>query len=249
METKTSANNQATTLSQEHYTTDSVPSADGTLIGYRQYGHGPGIVLVQGAMGSAENFSQLARALSDTFTVYVPDRRGRGLSPLPYRKDHTIQRDVEDLEALLTKTGTHNVFALSSGAVISLTAAISSVAIHKLVACEPPLFKKRPMPVAQFARFNKAIAQGNMAAALTAAGKVVVPILNYMPDWLLTFFTNRALASEDKQPEGDYLTLRELAAALPYDLQVVSEMHGSLNLWTQSRPRCFCLVVAKARRT
>lgn len=115
METKTDGNNQATTSARSHYTTDSVISADSTSIGYRQYGQGPGIVLVQGAMGTAQNFSTLAEALADTFTVYVPDRRGRGLSPLSYQQDHSIKRDVEDLEALLAKTGTHNVFGLSTG--------------------------------------------------------------------------------------------------------------------------------------
>src|SRR5574337_1488891 len=107
MEMKTDGNNQTIVPVQSHYTTDSVISADGTSIGYRQYGQGPGIVLVQGAMGSVQNFSILAEALSESFTVYVPERRGRGLSPLPYREDHTIKRDVEDLEALLAKTDTH----------------------------------------------------------------------------------------------------------------------------------------------
>src|SRR5947209_3157702 len=104
MEMKTSGNNQATALGREHYTTGSVTSADGTTIGYCQYGHGPGIVLVQGAMGSAYNFKQLAEQLADTFTVYVPDRRGRAMSDLPYSKDYSIQKDVEDLGALLAKT-------------------------------------------------------------------------------------------------------------------------------------------------
>ena len=92
---------QTTVVLHQRYTIETVLSQDGTTIGYRQYGHGPGVVLVQGAMGSATNFSQLAEALSDAFTVCVPDRRGRGISPLPLHRDHTIQRDVEDLDALL----------------------------------------------------------------------------------------------------------------------------------------------------
>src|SRR5215469_9378409 len=115
MSTNAGVNGLTTTGSREQYTTSYVTSADGTTIGYRHYGRGPGIVLVQGAMGSAQNFSQLAEALAETFTVVVPDRRGRGLSPLPYSTEYTIQRDVEDLEALLAKTDTHNVFGLSSG--------------------------------------------------------------------------------------------------------------------------------------
>lgn len=96
--------------------------------------------LVQGAMGSAQNFMQLAGALAGTFTVYVPDRRGRGLSYFPYSKDYSIQKDIEDLDALLAKTGAHYVFGLSSGAIISLQAALTLPAIYKVAIYEPVLF-------------------------------------------------------------------------------------------------------------
>src|SRR5690348_4242592 len=80
MKPKTSVKNQSTVAAQEHYMTSSVTSKDGTTIGYRQLGHGPGVVLLHGAMESAQSHLQLAEALADTYTVYLPDRRGRGLS-------------------------------------------------------------------------------------------------------------------------------------------------------------------------
>ena len=110
MNTNASVNNPSITTAREQYTTSSVTSQDGTTIGYRQLGHGPAIVLVQGAMGSAYNFMQLAGMLADAFTVYMPDRRGRGLSSLAYSKDYSIQKDVEDLDALLAKTGARSVW-------------------------------------------------------------------------------------------------------------------------------------------
>src|SRR3954454_6366878 len=55
-----------------------VASADGTEIGYELRGSGPGLVLVQGTMGTAYNFRDLADALAGSFTVVLPDRRGRG---------------------------------------------------------------------------------------------------------------------------------------------------------------------------
>jgi len=42
MDMKTSGNHQAITPARERYTTGSVTSIDGTLIGYRQYGYGHG---------------------------------------------------------------------------------------------------------------------------------------------------------------------------------------------------------------
>lgn len=59
---------------------DAVTSADGTTIGFRRYGAGPGLVLIHGGMNSAQDLGDLASLLSDAFTVLVPDRRGRGMS-------------------------------------------------------------------------------------------------------------------------------------------------------------------------
>ena len=118
--------------------TGSVVSRDGTTIGYRQLGRGPGLVVLHGAMESSQSHLQLAQALADGFTVYLPDRRGRGMSG-PYGKGHAVKNDVEDMEALLTKTAAHYVFGVSSGAIIWLQAALTLSAIHKAAIFEPPL--------------------------------------------------------------------------------------------------------------
>ena len=53
-------------------------------IGYLRLGQGPAVVLLHGSMESARSHTRLALALADAFTVYLPDRRGRGMSG-PYR--------------------------------------------------------------------------------------------------------------------------------------------------------------------
>jgi hypothetical protein len=50
-------------------------------------------------MEPAQSHMQLAEALAGTFTVYLPDRRGRGLSGSS-GADSRMQEDVEDLDAL-----------------------------------------------------------------------------------------------------------------------------------------------------
>jgi len=70
----------------------SVVSADGTAIGYERLGAGPVLVLVQGAMGTAYTFRELAEALADSFTVIVPDRRGRGMSPRRFDPGYQANR-------------------------------------------------------------------------------------------------------------------------------------------------------------
>ena len=70
----------STEVATNRYTTAFVTSSDGTTIGYRQLGHGPGVVVLHGAMESAQSHMQLADSVSSSFTVYLPDRRGRGMS-------------------------------------------------------------------------------------------------------------------------------------------------------------------------
>jgi hypothetical protein len=69
MKPKTGVTNPSTATAREPYTTGFVTSQDGTTIGYRQLGHGPGVVLLHGGMESAQSHMQLAEQLSDAFTV------------------------------------------------------------------------------------------------------------------------------------------------------------------------------------
>ncbi len=218
-------NNQSTAPVGAPYTTVYVTSRDGTTIGYRQLGHGPGVIILHGSMSIGYYHLQLAKALADAFTVYVPDRRGFGLSG-PFSKDDSIQKDVEDLEALLAKTGTHNVFGVSAGGIICLKAALSLPAIYKLAIYEPPLFTNSVAPSAMMTRFDEEMAQGKVAAALTTAMKgapLMSDMFSAMPRWLVEFMTNKMMSFK---PSGDYASFRELAPTLHHDGRVIIEMSG-----------------------
>ena len=78
---------------------------------------------MQGALGGAGNYRQLAEAIAPDFTIYRPDRRGRGMSPWPYTAGHSVHRDVEDVDAIRAATGARLVFGLSSGVMIALKVA------------------------------------------------------------------------------------------------------------------------------
>lgn len=183
------------------YTVSAVTSNDGTKIGYRQYGQGPGVILVMGAMGTAHNYDRLARILATDFTVYVPDRRVRGMSPREYSPDHSIQKELEDLGSLLAQTGAHFVFGLSSGAVIALEASRVLPSIHKAALYEPPFYLEG-MSHDLVARFNREVGQGKLAAALVTASKIVglgPALLKLIPRPLLELATSRVLRSEEKK--------------------------------------------------
>jgi pimeloyl-ACP methyl ester carboxylesterase len=89
-------------------TAGSVTSRDGTSVGYLRLGQGPAVVLLHGSMESAGSHTRLALALADAFTVYLPDRRGRGMSG-PYPSGYGMRTEVEDLQAVLAESGAEMV--------------------------------------------------------------------------------------------------------------------------------------------
>ena len=226
MTTSAAVSERSIETTRERYTTDSVTSRDGTTIGYRVFGRGPGVVLVHGTASSGHNHVQLAEALADAFTVIVPDRRGRGLSG-PYGANDGIDQEVEDLEALLSATGARNVFGVSSGGIICLHAALTLPAIDKAAIFEPPFFQEDALPKALLARFDAEMAQGKVAAALITAmrgAQMGPPIFNAMPRWLAERLTTGFMASEAKKDSGGYVSMRDLAPTLHYDFQLVADM-------------------------
>jgi pimeloyl-ACP methyl ester carboxylesterase len=117
-----------------------VTSSDGTSIAYERVGTGPAVILVDAA-GNFRGFSpmpQLAETLSEHFTVFTYDRRGKGASTdtLPY----AVDREIEDLQALIDLAGGRAfVHGFSSGATLALLAAERGIGIAKVSLLEPPL--------------------------------------------------------------------------------------------------------------
>ncbi|WP_436526419.1 alpha/beta fold hydrolase [Actinoplanes sp. HUAS TT8] len=141
-----------------------------TDIRWRAFGDGgPKVVLLHGGMQSSANFTKLARELAGDFTVYVPDRRGRGFSG-PVGPGHGLRAEIADLAAVLDETGARNVFGLSSGAVVALRAALD-LPIERLALYEPPLKHGAHDPVAWLPRYERELSQGRTAAAFTTVVK------------------------------------------------------------------------------
>ena len=88
------------TITQPSAAAGSVASAECTTIGYRRVGDGPGVVLVHDGAQSSQNLMTLAAALSDLFTIYVPDRRGRGMSARAARITVSARRPGTSLRSL-----------------------------------------------------------------------------------------------------------------------------------------------------
>jgi pimeloyl-ACP methyl ester carboxylesterase len=213
------------------FITGSVRAHDGVSIGYRQIGHGPGLVVLHGAMESSASHTQLAAALADALTVYLPDRRGRGMSG-PHEPDYSVREEIGDLEALMMQTGAQYVFGVSAGALVALHAARTLTFISKLALFEPPIFPTRNEPEAFLTRYDREMAQGKVSAALVTAMKgaqMGPPIFNLLPNWLLERLTGSVMAGEAKKPTGEYLTMQTLAPTLHYDFALVAQLSGSVD--------------------
>jgi pimeloyl-ACP methyl ester carboxylesterase len=83
-------------------------------------------------------FDELAPLLGERFTVVGYDRRGRGQSGHG-TSPHVVQREVEDLTAILDSVDRDAfVFGMSSGAALALEAARQGVLRTRLAVYEPP---------------------------------------------------------------------------------------------------------------
>jgi pimeloyl-ACP methyl ester carboxylesterase len=210
--------------------TRSVTSADGTLIGYRELGAGPGLVILHGTAQSSMSHIDLALHLSTSHTVYLPDRRGRGLSG-PFRSPYSPMQEVEDLRAVLAATGAHKVFAMSAGAIVALEAARLDRDIHLLAVFEPPYLLSQPLPTDTLKRFDDELARGNVAGALVAsmkAARMGPAFLRALPYWLLEPVVRTAMHHQDKKGTPGDVTLRALAPTLHYDFELATTFRGAL---------------------
>jgi pimeloyl-ACP methyl ester carboxylesterase len=105
---------------------NTVTSPDGTLIAYDRKGGGPTLIVIDGAMTTrmGPGKAELVDLMAPNFSVYTYDRRGRGDSgdTQPY----AVQREIEDIEALINRAGTSALlYGHSSGGCLALEAARS----------------------------------------------------------------------------------------------------------------------------
>lgn len=218
-------------------TIETVTSRDGTTIGYRRFGRGPGLVLIHGSMSSGAHHEELARLLADAFTVIVPDRRGRGLSG-PDGASDPLTAGLEDVAALLEATGATNVWGLSSGADLALHAARTMPAITKLALYEPAILPDRSKAARILATFDTEMARDRIGDAMVTAmrGAEMGPgWMRALPKALLARMVAAGMAQEAKKPAGPYPTMRELAPTLHADFSIVTASSGRLDDWRSIR--------------
>lgn len=120
---------------------DPCPIEEGTRIAFEKSGSGPAIIIVSGALSdrSLQSDNRFSAQLAEHFTVYAYDWRGRGESTdrLPY----AVEREIEDIAALITHAGGQaSLYGVSSGAALALHAAarLGPSKVPRLAVYEPP---------------------------------------------------------------------------------------------------------------
>jgi pimeloyl-ACP methyl ester carboxylesterase len=169
-----------------------VTSKDGTLIAFDEYGAGPALILVGGALSTRSVVPKLAGLLAPHFSVIGYDRRGRGDSgdTPPY----AVEREVEDIAALIEVAGGRAfVYGHSSGAALALHAAAGGLAIDKLAVYEAPFIvdaSRQPLPGDYIAHLIELTATDRRSEALqyfftTALGmpEAAIAQLQGDPSW------------------------------------------------------------------
>jgi pimeloyl-ACP methyl ester carboxylesterase len=212
-------------------TTGSVESRDGTRIGYLKAGRGPAVVLLHGSMETARSHTLLAQELADDFTVYLPDRRGRGLSG-PHRADHGMDTEIDDLAAVVDESGAERVFGVSAGGLVALEAARRLPAIRRAAVYEPALVMDGTRHTAWLTRFEQEMARGDVAAAMITSMyglELAPPVFKIMPRRLLAALTTKLMNAEDKKAAPDAITMRKLAPTIYYDGVLLAELAGTVD--------------------
>jgi len=195
---------------------DTVTSRDGTRIAFDRIGSGAPLIFVLGAFNDRGTGQGLAQWLSDAFTVYSYDRRGRGDSSdtLPY----SVDREVEDLQAVIqTARGEADVFGFSSGAVLALRAAHQGLKIGRLALYEPPPTNSQAA-LEHAETLAQLIADGNRGDAVEYFQRDIVG----MPA--------EVVAQMRQSPFRP--ALEAMAHTLEYDMRILSEPRGVGNLQT-----------------
>ena len=201
-----------------------VTSRDGTKIGYRKLGNGSGLLIVHGSMSSGYNHIDLAEKLSKKFTVYLIDRRGRGLSE-PYKDKDTLNSEIADIASVLQKTNTSYVVGISVGGLMALQAA-SELPIKKLAIYEPLIYREKETPVQMMQQINACLDKRDNAGAMATAmqqAQLGSTFMNRLPYSIMRFLSKGML---NWSPKGEYVPMKELVPALRYEGAAIIEKSG-----------------------
>src|SRR3954453_15905473 len=143
-----------------------VTSPDGTRIGCEALGEGPPLLWAHGSTADRSRCSAVRDALAARFRLHLMDRRGRGLSHAEAPGPYSVEREADDIRAVVGAIGAPTlVLAHSYGATCALAAAADCPGVDRLLAYEPA-FGAEVVPRDALPELDAALARGDRDAAL-----------------------------------------------------------------------------------
>jgi pimeloyl-ACP methyl ester carboxylesterase len=201
---------------EQQFTSQTVSSADGTTIGYHVTGRGPALLLIHGGFRHGMHYKRLADSLSDQFTVYLMDRRGRASSG-PQGIGYSLSKECEDAIAIAKKHDIRLVFGHSYGGLVAMNVGLQ-YDFEKLAVYEPPIFISGTFPLQWLPRFKHQLEKRDIIGATITfiKGVKMADPLTYIPNFLL-----RPLFRMIMKKNGLQET-EQLLSQLPGEMKVVN---------------------------
>ena len=208
---------------------ETVKSRDGTEIAFDRLGSGPPVVLVSGGSVDRMSNAALAQELATDLTVLNYDRRGRG--PSGDTQPYAIDREIEDIGAVIEAAGGEaGIYGSSSGAVLAMLSAAAGLSIPKVAMWEPPYIPEgwpRP-PEDQVEQYETMVAEGRRGDAVEFFMSKVVGLppefvagAREQPFWAATEGLAHTLAY-DARIMGDYRIPADRVSNVKADTLVIA---------------------------
>lgn len=187
----------ATARDRNKIASNSVISRDGATIGYLSIGEGPGVVVIPGALSVATDYAEFADALAERYTVHIIERRGRGLSD-PQGTDYGMDKERDDVLALMEKTRARFVVGHSFGGLVALETARGNPAIVKVAVYEPGVSIAGSISMDWMAEYEKKLIEKKEFDAFVVFSLGTGPErARKTPHWLMKLLLPRFISREE----------------------------------------------------
>lgn len=188
-------------------------------------GQGPGLVVLAGALQTAQDYLALGQQLADCYTVYLLDRRGRRGSG-PKGAAYCLQTECEDARTLLDETGATYLFGHSYGGLIGLQTALQ-YPVTKLALYEPAVSVNGSINGDWLPTFEYCLNRGDDLGALVTLiqGLHLGGPLNWLP---MPLFKALAHFFVDKEGMAD---LHHVLPTVPSEIREVIKFDSVIALY------------------
>jgi pimeloyl-ACP methyl ester carboxylesterase len=146
-----------------------VVTRNGVDIPVQSVGAGPGIVVVTGGGVTSKQYRRFATALAGQATVHLYNRRGRA-DAAGRDTGYTISEDIDDLAAVLERTGSRSVVGHSGGGFVVLRAALE-LSLDRIALYDAAVNVDNIFPSGYLDDFEAAVDAGDQARAIAVVGK------------------------------------------------------------------------------